>query len=266
MATDFLSGVGDLAALALNSQAVKTAAATVASLAHSAATGAQTAITATATAGQWALNAALSANPIGLVVAGVLLLIGGLTLAYKHSSTFREAIGDAMDVARAGIDLVVDGVQGFVGWLKDLPGNARDAWDRVSGAVGDAVKDAQDFFGNLIQDVRDKPGDVVDGVKSSFASMFAPIQTAIDWVQDLIDKIGDIDFPDFPDLPFGRAALAGGALDYGNGGGGGGQAEVVSLLAQILTVLKASPQGGVSDPYGAAQALRQLLARADRIA
>ncbi len=65
---------------------------TAATIAH----GAATVVTATATkiaaAGQWLLNAALTANPIGLVVAGIALLVGGLILAYKKSETFRSGV------------------------------------------------------------------------------------------------------------------------------------------------------------------------------
>lgn len=44
------------------------------------------------TAGQWALNVALNANPIGLVVAGIGLLIGAFVIAYKKSEGFRNMI------------------------------------------------------------------------------------------------------------------------------------------------------------------------------
>lgn len=44
------------------------------------------------TAAQWLLNAALTANPIGLVVVGIAALVAGLVLAYKKSETFREMI------------------------------------------------------------------------------------------------------------------------------------------------------------------------------
>lgn len=64
---------------------VATAAATVAQLAASAATKAWA-------AGQWLLNAALTANPIGLVVAGIAALVAGFVIAYKKSATFRNII------------------------------------------------------------------------------------------------------------------------------------------------------------------------------
>jgi phage-related protein len=43
-----------------------------------------------ATAGQWALNAAMSANPIGLIVAGVMALVAGFIILWKRSKKFRN--------------------------------------------------------------------------------------------------------------------------------------------------------------------------------
>lgn len=47
-----------------------------------------------ATAAQYALNVALTANPIGLVVAAIALLVGGLSYLYNNSETVRTAIDD----------------------------------------------------------------------------------------------------------------------------------------------------------------------------
>lgn len=44
------------------------------------------------TAVQWLMNAALSANPIGLVVIAVALLIAGIVLLWKNSETFRRIV------------------------------------------------------------------------------------------------------------------------------------------------------------------------------
>ena len=41
---------------------------------------------------QWLLNVALNANPVGLLVAGIGLLIGAFVLAYNKSETFRNAV------------------------------------------------------------------------------------------------------------------------------------------------------------------------------
>jgi hypothetical protein len=58
------------------------------------------------TTGQWALNGALNANPIGLVVAGVVLLIGAMVILWNKSETFRKMmiqIGKVGLVALGGL-------------------------------------------------------------------------------------------------------------------------------------------------------------------
>mgnify|MGYP000290595012 CR=1 FL=1 len=67
---------------------------------------------------QWALNAAMSANPIGMVVLGLTAVVGALVLAYKHSETFRN---------------IIDGL-----WtkLKDFGGKVVEVFDKVKNFIG----------------------------------------------------------------------------------------------------------------------------------
>jgi hypothetical protein len=81
------------------------------------------------TAAQWALNVALNANPIGLVVLAVAALVGAVVLAYKRSDTFRTAVnalGRALATTLgAAIRAVSSAISALVGWLKT-------AWDWLS--------------------------------------------------------------------------------------------------------------------------------------
>lgn len=43
---------------------------------------------------QWALNAAMSANPIGLIIVAITALVAGLVVLYKKSETFRDFVND----------------------------------------------------------------------------------------------------------------------------------------------------------------------------
>ena len=71
--------------------------------AYAAASAIVKAATAAWTAAQWLLNAALNANPIGLIVIALAALAAGIYLAYTRSETFRNIVHDAMDeVAGAG--------------------------------------------------------------------------------------------------------------------------------------------------------------------
>lgn len=46
-------------------------------------------------AAQWVLNAALSANPIGIIIVAIIALVAGIIYAYNHSETFRKIVQGA---------------------------------------------------------------------------------------------------------------------------------------------------------------------------
>lgn len=54
-----------------------------------------------ATAAQWALNVAMSANPIGLVVIAIGALVAAVVLAYKNSETFRNVVTAAWSAIKS---------------------------------------------------------------------------------------------------------------------------------------------------------------------
>lgn len=99
------------------------------------------AVTKTFTAVQWALNAALSANPIGVVVMGIAALGGALVVAYKKSETFRNMISNVFNKLKEMKDWIVESklgkiVGGIFSWWKgedsekpqkktDIPKHAR---------------------------------------------------------------------------------------------------------------------------------------------
>jgi hypothetical protein len=87
-------GVG-LAALALTVKAVQAA-----MVIYNAVQLVMAANAARAAAGQMALNAALLANPVVLIVAGIVLLVGVLVLAYKKSETFRNIVDGAFNAVK----------------------------------------------------------------------------------------------------------------------------------------------------------------------
>lgn len=90
-----------------------TAGQTAAQTALTFATVERTVVTKSMAAAQVLLNAAMAANPIGLIVVGVALLIGGLILLWKHSSKARDAMVDIAQGAIQAFGLLL-GAIGFV--------------------------------------------------------------------------------------------------------------------------------------------------------
>lgn len=85
----------------------------------------QIALTNAWAAAQAFLNGTLLANPIGLVIAAIVLLVGALILAYQHSETFRTIVQTAWGAIQTAIgwawEKVIKPVFGlFVDWLQAL--------------------------------------------------------------------------------------------------------------------------------------------------
>jgi phage-related protein len=87
------------------------------------------------TAVQWLLNAALDANPIGIIIILIAALIVGIIMLWKHSETFRKIVMAVWN----GIKFVVMAV---VNWIKDTA----VPWLK---AAWKAISDAATFMWNL---------------------------------------------------------------------------------------------------------------------
>lgn len=224
MATDFLSGVGDLARLALESQALATLRARAASVAHSVASKAQAAATYGVAVAQRAVNLAMRANPIGVVITLVLAIVGALVLAYRHSDRFRAIVDKAGQVARAAFRTVVGAVSDVVGWLRNKLGPAISTAAAVFTAIStkgraafDAVRDKVSAVVGAIVDkassIRDRFANVWEQVRSTASAAFdritGPIQAIIDKVQGVYDLIRNIPTPHIPGIGRVTGALGG---------------------------------------------------------
>ncbi|VXC21313.1 hypothetical protein [Aeromicrobium sp. 9AM] len=149
------------------------------------------------------INAAMKANPLGLLITGITLVIGLLVLAYKRSSTFRSIVQAAGRGASAAMGWIIDKTKSVVQWL---------------GKLGPAASKGKDI-----------------AVKA-FKLYTLPIRTVIDLIKKLIGWLGRIKFPKVPKAFKKLGGLFGGggapktppdapggsASAWGRGGPGGG--------------------------------------------
>lgn len=98
---------------------------TAASVAHGIAMGAVRVATLAWTGVQWLLNAALTANPIGLVVVAIAALVAGFILAYRNSETFRNIVQGAWEGIQAAASFAWNSV------LKPVFASLGDAFTRI---------------------------------------------------------------------------------------------------------------------------------------
>jgi hypothetical protein len=75
-------------------------------------------------AAQWLLNAAMTANPIGLIIAGIALLVAGVILAWKKFAGFRAVILTVWETVKGFGNIlkeyVLDRIKGIIGGLGSM--------------------------------------------------------------------------------------------------------------------------------------------------
>ncbi|SHY41375.1 Putative phage tail tape measure protein TMP [Mycobacteroides abscessus subsp. abscessus] len=166
-----------LAAMAVS--AASAAAAMVVSGATTAGYYALVAATKAWTIAQWLLNAAMSANPISLIVIGIAALAAGLIYAYKHSETFRRIVDAAWKGIKEAASAVVDWFTNTA-WpfLQRVWDGIADGWrglvDTAEGVwtgIRDKFNAMVDFFSNLPSAIKEKAIGMWDSIKDSFKSM-----------------------------------------------------------------------------------------------
>jgi hypothetical protein len=202
------------------------------------------------TIAQWALNVAMEANPIGLVVIALAALAAGIYLAYTRSETFRRIVGAAMDA-----------VAGAVGDVKGAFDQLLNAASRAWNWIADHWKLALFAFGPIGAAVY-LIATNFDKIKSAAQAAHDAIWTVIRAIERLIDKLPDIHFPKIPHLPGLNLAAVGPApaVALSSSGPVAGHRARAAPGTGAITV---NVYGAV-DPEGTARAIRRVLERHDR--
>ena len=195
---------------------------------------------------QRALNLALTANPIGLIIAALALLVVGLVVAYKKSETFRDVVNGALDAVKKVVNKLGDAFQGIWDTAKSAFNWITDHWKVAQfsfGPIGDALKKLGGFF-----------GDVKDSAVSAFNRITELITGAVNAVKSLIDWIGKIKMPKISIPHIGKSAA--GAYYYA---GAGPQATLAGASSGAGAGVTVNFYGPTTDPEGTARAIARVM-------
>jgi hypothetical protein len=120
-------------------------------------TVAQTVATGAATAAQWLLNAAMSANPIGLVVIAIAALVGGLYLLYQNN-----------EQVRASVNGLWEQLEGFGSYIQS---GFIDALMRPVVAIQELINQIKNFGSGIYDAGRNWIGDLTRGIEDSLPDL-----------------------------------------------------------------------------------------------
>lgn len=125
---------------------------------------------------QWLLNAALTANPIGIVVVAIGALVAALVIAYKRSETFRNIVDGVFRWFRTFIPAALKAVEDTVQRWAD---NVRNFFSTRLKAVEDTVQrwanNIRNFFSTTLRTIEN----TVQGWATNIRNFFSGLWNAI---------------------------------------------------------------------------------------
>lgn len=139
-----------------------------------------------ATAKQWLLNAAMNANPIGIVVAAITGLVAAFIYLWNTSDEFREFWLDLWDKIKKTADTVVKAIAKF---FSDLWTNVTNKWKGIKtwfndkwNGIKDGAKNLKDnvvkFFSDAWNNVKDGAGKLKESVVNFFSGAWNGVKNA----------------------------------------------------------------------------------------
>jgi hypothetical protein len=128
---------------------------------------------------QWVLNAALSANPIGLAVLALGALAVGIGIAWAKSETFRDVVTGAFDKVKA----VASGVADF--FTEKIPA----AFNKVTSAAGSVVGWVKSNWPTLLAILTGPIGLAVLAITKKWDDIKAGATAVKDWVTDKFNDL-----------------------------------------------------------------------------
>lgn len=160
--------------LMMESERVATMRNVIASGIHKAAMIAGTIATYAAASAQWLLNAAMSANPIGLVILAIAALIGVLAWLVTH---FEIVSGFCTSMWESPTAAIIAFMAGPIGWLIYAAMGLIANWDQVKA-----------WFTLLWEDPKAALGQFYDWVMSKLGGLFDWISEKWEWVRSIFSK------------------------------------------------------------------------------
>ena len=173
----------------------------IATLAATAATQGMTLAQYAAATAQKVLNAAMKANPIGLVITIIAALIAIIVSLVKNNDKLREKFAEAWKKIKAAVSAVVE-------WFKQVPGKI---WNAIVGAisrvkqwgtnlVNSAKQAASNFLSGVVNTLRGIPGKIwnaivgaIDRVKQWGSNMLSSAKSSIsELVSSVVNKLKEL--------------------------------------------------------------------------
>ena len=141
---------------------------------------------------QWVLNAALTANPIGLVIAAIAALVAGIIYAYNHSETFRNIVQGAWNAIKVAAEAVVSWFTDTA-WpfLKQVWEGIAAGWDWLVTKAQEVWNGIKERFTSMVDWFRGLPEAITNAAKGMWNGLTVGLVAVLNWISDKWNSFAD---------------------------------------------------------------------------
>lgn len=146
-----------------------------------------------ATVAQWLLNAAMNANPIGIIIAAITALVTAFVVLWNKSEAFRDFFIGMWEVIKEDVGAVIDFLKAL---FVEAWGVIKDAWDGVVeffkgvwDGIKNAFKTAKDWLSGVFTGAWDAVKDAWNTVKDFFSDIWEGIKDVFSGVGDFFKDV-----------------------------------------------------------------------------
>lgn len=149
-----------------------------------------------ATAAQWLLNAAMSANPIMILVVAIAALVAGIVWFCTQTETGRQLWADFTGFLQATWQNITDFFQAtwqnITQWFSNAAANIQNGWNALTAFIGSIPGRIQAFFAGIGQWFANKFNEVRNGIANGFDSAVSFIASIPGRILSALGNLGGL--------------------------------------------------------------------------
>lgn len=158
--------------------------------------GVSTAATVAYSAAQWALNAAMAANPIGIVIVAIMVLVGALIYLWKTNDGFRNAVMGVWNALVAFFQPAIDAVRGGLEWLwntiQPLVAALGRLKDAIAGAIGGFLGGKKEEAGGFFSYIAEKAGELWEIISEGVGWIGEQLAPAFEVLSEILMIVAEV--------------------------------------------------------------------------